>query len=111
MQTVAISRVEMFLLANIRFRESAGNYHAPPKNPPYATASGAYQFIRRTWVEATQATGIGKQYSDAYLASPGEQDMNALWLLRQFGANSSHSWQASGPYPSVAEVAYILGSV
>lgn len=100
--------VETFLLASIRWRESGGNYTSPPKDPPYATASGAYQFIESTWQYATARTGVGMQYGFAYEAPPAIQDTNALWLLRTYGPNSSHSWQSSGPYPGAAEVEYAL---
>jgi hypothetical protein len=96
------------LLGLIRWRESGGDYSAPPKNPPYATASGAYQFITATWRQATLATGVGGKYPMAYLAPPDMQDANALWLLRMYGANSSHAWRASGPYPLPAELSYAL---
>jgi hypothetical protein len=102
--------VEKFLLGMIRLRESAINYAAPPKNPPYATASGGYQFIRATWAMSAAATGVGQQYAFAFLASQEEQDINALWLLRMYGANSSRAWKASGPYPTGAEVLSALNA-
>lgn len=95
---------ELLLLSMIRGRESARNYTAPPKSPPRATASGAYQFIRATWAWVSSVTGVGKEVIYAYQATKEEQDTNALWLLRNFGPNSSKSWQASGPYPPVAEL-------
>lgn len=99
---------ERALLAMIRWRESGGNYGRAPKNPPYATAAGAYQFVVGTWKQVAAATGVGAGYASAYQAPTAIQDTNALWLLREYGANSSHSWAASGPYPSVNEVDYVV---
>lgn len=96
----APSAAEAFLLALIRGRESAYNYNALN---PISSASGAYQFIDGTWRAACHATGVGGAYARAYLAPPVDQDYNALWLLRMSGPNSSFSWKASGPYPTLAE--------
>lgn len=57
-------------------------------------AAGAYQFEPATWEWITSHTGVTD-------FSPIAQDINALWLLRQVGPNSSASWKASGPYPEV----------
>lgn len=105
------TKAELLMLALIRGRESANNYLAPPKSPPHATASGGYQFIRATWAWVSGVTGIGKEAFYAYQAPPAEQDANALWLLRNFGPNSSKSWQASGPYPTVVELTRAMASL
>ena len=85
---------ESALLAQIAQRESSGNYTAI--NPsPGSTASGAYQFVNRTWQEAALATGVGDPYAPAWQNSPAAQDVNALWLLRNSG---TAPWAASGPY-------------
>lgn len=106
------TNAELFLLAEIRVRESDNSYVAPPKNPPYATASGAYQFIRATWGQAWLAVyATAPMPIFAYQATPAQQDNCALWLLRTYGANSSHAWAASGPYPSLAEIAFALAVV
>jgi hypothetical protein len=102
------TKTELALLAMIRWRESGGNYGRAPKNPPYATAAGAYQFVVGTWKQAVAATGVGGEYASAHQAPAVIQDTNALWLLREFGANSRHAWAASGPYPSVNEVDYVM---
>jgi hypothetical protein len=105
---------ELFQLAEIRLRESSNDYGAPPKNPPYATASGAYQFIQATWKQAWAAVAVFNVTLPplfAYLATPTEQDACALWLLRTYGANSSHAWKASGPYPSAAEITFALQEI
>jgi hypothetical protein len=102
--------VEKFLLGMIRLRESAINYAAPPKNPPFATASGGFMFIKATWEMVAAKTGVGQQYAFAFLAPKEEQDINALWLLRMYGANSARSWKASGPYPTGAEVLSALNA-
>lgn len=95
------SAAEAFLLALIGGRESSDNYTLC-KNT-LSTASGRYQFIDGTWRTVSQATGVGTNYARACLAPPVDQDYNALWLLRNYGPNSSFSWQASGPYPKLAE--------
>ena len=56
-------------------------------------------------------TGVGQQYVDAFQAPVLAQDTNALWLLREYGANSPHAWAASGLYPSDAEVSYVVSAV
>ena len=96
----APTAAEAFLLGLIRGRESSYNYQA---TNPISTASGAYQFINSTWGAAAMATGVGGAYARAYLAPPIDQDYNALWLLRMSGPNSSFSWKASGPYPTLSE--------
>ncbi len=55
------------ILATIRDRESGGNYAAHAGG---SSASGAYQFTRRTWIGA----GGGKYAQEAYLATPAQQD-------------------------------------
>jgi hypothetical protein len=40
-------------------------------------------------------------------APPVDQDYNALLL--QVGPNSSYSWKASGPYPTLAECEFAMG--
>ncbi len=96
----APTAAEAFLLALIRGRESSYNYQALNA---ISSASGGYQFIDGTWAAATKATGVGGAYARAHLAPPVDQDYNALWLLRMSGPNSSFSWKASGPYPTLAE--------
>lgn len=86
---------EFGLLRQIKQRESGGNYQL--RNAA-TTASGAYQFVNDTWRRAAQATGVGGEYTSARDAPPWAQDTNALWLLRNTGANSPASWAASGPY-------------
>jgi muramidase (phage lysozyme) len=56
-------------------------------------AAGAYQFQPATWAWVASITGVPD-------FSPIAQDINALWLLRQVGPNSTASWAASGPYPN-----------
>lgn len=86
---------ESATLAEIRRRESSGDYGA---TNPKSTASGAYQFINRTWQDTSKKTGV-PLYATAKEAPQWVQDVNALDLLREHGPNSSASWQASGPYP------------
>ena len=86
---------EAAMLSEVRRRESSGNYAAQSTK---SSASGAYQFTSGTWKMATQATGIGTQYGSAKDAPQAVQDANALWLLRQYGPNSTTSWAESGPY-------------
>jgi GNAT superfamily N-acetyltransferase len=87
---------EARMLAEIRARESSGDYSA--RNPkPGSTAAGAYQFIGPTWQLASKATGA-PIYPSAAEAPPAVQDANALYLLRQHGPNAGITWAASGPY-------------
>lgn len=93
-------------LALIRHHESGGQYNilcggnhfldysAFPEWKGFrgSHAAGAYQFQPATWAWVTMKTNVPD-------FSPIAQDINALWLLRMFGPNSSESWQASGPYP------------
>ena len=88
------SASEVSLLAQIAQNESGGNYSA---TNPASTASGAYQFVDDTWQWVAQKTGVGMQYASAADAPPAVQDTNALWLLRNYGANASISWAASAP--------------
>lgn len=66
---------EAATLARIRHCESGGNYGIVSASGRYR---GAYQFDRRTW---SSMGGSG----DPAAASPAEQDLRALMLLRQRG--------------------------
>lgn len=97
---------ESACLALIRQHESGGdygilcggarfqNYSAFPQWRGFrgSHAAGAYQFEPASWSWITIKTAVPD-------FSPIAQDINALWLLRLVGPNSSESWQASGPYP------------
>jgi len=102
---------ESSVLAQIQAHESGGNYTA---QNPTSTASGAYQFIDSTWQFASQHTGVGTQYATAAQAPPSAQDVNALWLLRNYGPNSTTSWGGSegppGGYPDPYQNASIPGA-
>jgi len=104
--------VEKFLLAEIRLRESANDYLLPPRAPPMSTAAGAYQFIKATWAMAF-AVVFPREPVPPYanLGTADQQDGCALWLLRAYGANSTHAWKASGPYPSPAEIGFALTAI
>jgi hypothetical protein len=80
---------ESAVLAQIAAHESGGDYSA--KNP-HSTASGAYQFIDSTWQYVANHTGKGTEYATAAEAPAAVQDANALWLLRNYGPNSTTSW-------------------
>jgi hypothetical protein len=101
----APTAAEAFLLALIRMRESSNNYTATNM---VSTASGAYQFIDGTWTAVAKASSVGTAYSRAKDAPPVDQDYNALTLLRANGPNSSYSWKASGPYPTLAECEFAM---
>jgi hypothetical protein len=106
MPQYAPSAAEAFLLALIRHRESSNNYTATNL---VSTASGAYQFIDGTWKAVATASGVGMAYVRAKDAPPVDQDFNALWLLLSNGPNSTYSWKASGPYPTLAECEFAMG--
>ena len=97
---------ESALLAQIAQRESGGDYTAQNAT---TSASGAYQFVDATWQLAAQKTGVGAQYASAGDAPANVQDINALWLLRTYGANASISWGASGPYNSTQPLVDLSG--
>lgn len=59
------------ILATIRKRESGGNYGA---QAPTTSASGAYQFIDKTWQNLTKKFGIGTEYARAGMAPKDIQD-------------------------------------
>jgi hypothetical protein len=106
MPQYAPSAAEAFLLGLIRHRESSNNYTATNM---ISTASGAYQFIDGTWMAVAIASGVGMAYARAKDAPPVDQDFNALWLLLANGPNSTYSWKASGPYPTLAECEFAMG--
>ena len=78
------------VLATIRTRESGGNYTI--KNPT-ASASGAYQYIDKTWQSLTKKYGIGTEYKHANEAPPEIQDevarRNVTEILQQTGGDVS----------------------
>ena len=98
-------------LALIRQRESSNRYnvlyggalfvgyrsfpHWAGKDGSHA--AGAYQFEPETWTWISIHTKVPD-------FEPPSQDINALWLLRLVGPNSSVSWKASGPYPLPSEL-------
>jgi hypothetical protein len=98
---------ESALLAEIRRRESGGNYSVTISTATClkltgrtdCTASGAYQFTNATWRDATQATGVGTEYATAAQAPQWIQDANALWLLRTRGTAPWASFSRS-PLPA-----------
>lgn len=100
------SPTELALLWLIRDHESNGNYTAAN---PLSSAEGAYQDIKSTWMILCNLAGFSvTQYPTAASAPPAVQDICNLILLRLYGANSSKSWAASGPYPKYSEVKGML---
>jgi hypothetical protein len=100
------SPTEKALLWLIRQRESSQDYTAAN---PLSSAKGGYQDITSTWLIICNLAGYSiAQYPTADAAPPEVQDTCNLILLRLYGANSSHSWQASGPYPKYSEVQGML---
>jgi hypothetical protein len=95
------------ILGAIRTNESGNNYTLSPQenyNYPISHASGAYQIQPGTWQNWTTASGIGTQYSQAYLAPSDVQDQVAGWAVQQYGPNATYTWAASAPpggYPSL----------
>ena len=59
------------ILDTIKKRESGNNYTAKARG---STASGAYQFINRTWSALTKKFNIGTEYATARDAPPEIQD-------------------------------------
>lgn len=103
---------EANLLAEIRRRESSGDYtrfHGPGRQTvgsladvralpgfgpaPGSHAFGAYGFQPGTYESMAKELGF-----DPNDISQANQDRAALQLLRKYGPNASASWQASGPY-------------
>ena len=78
------------ILANIKKRESGGDYGAQAKT---TSASGAYQFIDATWQGLTKKYGIGTEYAKAKLAPKEIQDAVASRyvqeILKQSGGDVS----------------------
>ena len=76
-------------LVCVRSNESdtAGGYSA---QNPRSSASGAYQFINRTWRAVTADMGRAGEYSRAVHAPPAYQDMVAYHALVSPGKYRSH---------------------
>lgn len=100
---------EAAILAQVRQRESRGDYSAIASLCNPTCASGAYQFKDSTWRMAAANTGVGTQFATAGSAPPEVQDINALWLLRYAGGNpnASIAWAASGPYSTAVNGALV----
>ena len=62
------------ILATIRHMESRNQYDA---QNPTSSASGAYQFIDKTWQSLTKKYNVGTEYPQAKLAPPPIQDLVA----------------------------------
>jgi hypothetical protein len=102
------SPTEKALLWLVRQHESSQNYTAAN---PLSSAEGAYQDITSTWTILCNLAGYSVvQYPDANSAPAAVQDICNLILLRLYGANSSKSWEASGPYPKYTEVQGMLAA-
>lgn len=95
------------VLSQIRQRESGGNYTLTPQQNfdyPRSHASGAYQFQPGTWRDWTGRSGIGTQYTEAYLAPASVQDAVAGYAATHGNVNSTALWGYSAPsggYPTV----------
>lgn len=113
MYTFNPTAAQAALLQQIAARESGGSYTATITQAncdammgapnSVCTASGAYGFIDSTWQSVSQQTGV-PYYPTAASAPAWVQDVNALWLLRNVGPNSTASWGASAPgggYPAI----------
>lgn len=74
------------ILATIRTRESRNNYSIESTS---STASGAYQFIDKTWQMLTARYGIGQEYSRAASAPPEIQDKVAAKYIEQILAENN----------------------
>lgn len=85
------SDLELFMEA-IRLQESGNDYTIPPN--AYG-ASGAYQFIFSTWVDAVSAAGFGGTVyatQPAYLAPPSVQDAAASQLMSTYYNQYGDNW-------------------
>jgi outer membrane lipoprotein SlyB len=67
------------ILNTIKIRESGGNYKA---QNPGSSASGAYQFMPKTWQALTKKFGIGREYMRAKDAPPEIQDAVAAAYIK-----------------------------
>jgi len=75
------------ILYTLRTRESGNNYRA---QNPVGSASGAYQFIDRTWRGVTRQFGIGTEYRRAIDAPPEIQDaVAAAYVNSILAANNN----------------------
>lgn len=78
------------ILETIKKRESNGNYQA---QNPYSSASGAYQFIDKTWQGLTKKYDIGTEFKSAKMAPKEIQDAVAKRyvdeILKQSGGDVS----------------------
>ena len=79
------------ILANIRNRESSGNYQAKASG---SSASGAYQFIDSTWQAQAKAAGIGTEYAHAGDAPPEVQDAVAGHYVNDILAKNDNNLAA-----------------
>ena len=76
-------------LACVRRHESGGDYRA---QNPSSSASGAYQYIRSTWVVVSARAGHGG-YPTASSAPPHVQDAVAQWTVANVGKSP---WAGTG---------------
>ena len=82
-------------LVCVRSNESAVGYPWPndqnyDAQNPRSSASGAYQFIDRTWRAMTRESGIGTEYARAKHAPEFIQDAVAYWAMVGPGKYKSH---------------------
>jgi hypothetical protein len=102
------SPAETALLWLIGDHESKWN---PTAANSTSSARGIFQFILSTWQTFGALAGVDlTAYPTADRAPIAVQQAVALLLLREVGPNSSESWQASGPYPTFAEVQGMLAA-
>lgn len=76
-------------LACVRRHESGGNYQA---QNPTSTASGAYQYLRSTWLTMSARAGHGG-YPTARSAPPWVQDAVAIYTVNSGWASA---WNGTG---------------
>jgi hypothetical protein len=79
------------IMKTIRQRESSNKYDAQSKS---SSASGAYQFIDKTWQGLTKQFGVGQEYTRAVFAPPAVQDQVARLYVQDILRRNNNKIEA-----------------